>query len=186
MIATDITGNAPGGMDQMLTLLQAVSADPKGYAEKLKALQDATEEHKKFVALVSPTGDVLRAREEVFSDRLIAKQELGVAKVEATKIKADAKTAAKATTDKADKILADAQEQAAKLLTEAQQELSAAKSATAALKAQTAAASAAEKTALARADELTKMQAAAKAELEAAQAERAALVAKIEAFAKGL
>ena len=42
-ISNSITGAASGGMDQMLTLLQAVSVDPKGYAAKLKALQDATE-----------------------------------------------------------------------------------------------------------------------------------------------
>ena len=185
MISTDITGGVGGDASQVFNLL-AVVANPDAYGAKLKALVEATEENKKFVALVAPASDILKIREEIEGDKALAKQELKDAKRDADKAKADAKAAAKVTTDKADKILADAQEQATKLLAEAQKELNDAKSSNAALKAQIAAASAAEKAALARADELAKMQADAKAERDAVIAERKALAAKVEAFAKGL
>lgn len=185
MISTDITGNAGGDASQVFNLL-AVVANPDAYGAKLKALVEATEEHKKFIALVAPAAEIRKIREEIEGDKALAKQELKDAKREADKAKADAKAAAKVTTDKADKVLVDAQEQAAKTVADAQKELSDAKALAAALKSQLAAAAAAEKDALARANELKQSLAIVEADRAAVQAARDALIAKHKAFIESL
>jgi hypothetical protein len=185
MISTDITGHVGDNASHLFSLL-AVVADPDAYAAKLKALVDATEEHKKFVSLVSPASEVLRAREEISADKLTAKQDLAAARAEATKIKADANASAKVVLDKANKALAEAQEQAASILTDAQQQRDEANTILKGVKAQLAAATTAKKDATSRAGELEKMRLEVQAELDAAKADRDAIAAKLAAFAKGL
>lgn len=186
MIYTDITGQGGDNAAHLFSLLAAVATDPNAYAAKLKALVDATEEHKKFVSLVSPASEILRAREEISADKLAAKQELAAARAEATKIKADANTSAKVVLDKANKTVAEAQEQAANILADAQQQRDEANALLKNVKAQLTATTAAEKDAISRADVLEKMRLEVQAELDAAKADRAAIAAKLAAFAKGL
>jgi hypothetical protein len=185
MISTDITGGVGGDAAQVFNLLTVV-ANPEAYSAKLKALVEATEENKKFIALVAPASEIMRIREEIAGDKAAAKQVLKDAKQDADALKAGAKADAKVLSEKAAQVLADAQEQAAKLLTQAQAEVDAAKATNATLKAQVAATAAAEKEAKSRSEALASMQAEAKAEQAAAKSERAALAAKIEMFAKGL
>jgi chromosome segregation ATPase len=185
MISTDITGSSGGDAAQVFSLL-AVVADPDAYGAKLKKLVAATEEHKKFVALVGPADQIAALRVEATADRAAAAQELSAAITEAKRLKDEGKSAAKSLTDAATKALEDAKAKAAQVRAEIQQELIAAKAATSALAEQVAAAAAAEKDAKDRVAALAKLQAETKAERDAAMAERKALTAKIEAFAKGL
>ena len=113
MISTDITGsNANGDASQVFNLL-AVVANPDVYAEKVRTLMQATEEHKKFLALVAPANEIVDLREQIGKDREAAKAELEAAKAAAEQIKAEAK-AGVAT------VIADAKKEAGKLIAEAQ------------------------------------------------------------------
>lgn len=100
MIATDITGSAGGDAAQVFNLL-AVVANPDAYGEKLKALVTATEEHKKFLALVAPATEILDIRQKIEADKAAAKQALEDAQLEATNIKDAAAAQAKAIMDEA-------------------------------------------------------------------------------------
>lgn len=113
MISTDITGNAGGEASQVFSLL-AVVANPAVYGEKLKALVAATEENKKFVALVAPANEILDLREQTEKDRKAAATELDSAKQAAAQIKA------KATSDAAAEVAA-AKKEAAALVAAAKQ-----------------------------------------------------------------
>ena len=113
MISTDITGNAGGDASQVFSLL-AVVANPAVYGEKLKALVAATEENKKFLALVAPANEILDLREQAEKDRKLAIAELDAAK------QAAAQTKAKATSDAAAEIAA-AKKEAAALVAAAKQ-----------------------------------------------------------------
>jgi len=93
MIATDITGNSGGDASQVFNLL-AVVANPEVYGEKLKALVAATEEHKKFVALVAPASEILELRKQIETDRAQAAKLLKDAKAEALNIETSAKSKA--------------------------------------------------------------------------------------------
>ena len=63
MISRDITGAVADGSDKLFNLLALVS-NPKLYEEKIKELQDATAQHKKYVDAVGHVDEVLRLRKE--------------------------------------------------------------------------------------------------------------------------
>jgi colicin import membrane protein len=113
MISTDITGGAGGDASQVFSLL-AVVANPAVYGEKLKALVTATEENKKYIALVAPASEILDLREQAEKDRKAAAVELDSAKQVAAQTKADAKTDAAAE-------IAAAKKEAARLVAIAKQ-----------------------------------------------------------------
>jgi hypothetical protein len=111
MLSTDITGRATSDADGMMALIKLVS-EPDAYREKLKVLVEATEENKKFVALVGPADDVLRLREAAVADRALAKEELAAAKSLVTKNKAAAKA-------QAEKLISDTEKACAEKVSEA-------------------------------------------------------------------
>ena len=94
MISTDITGGAGNGYAAQVFNLLAVMANPETYGAKLKTLVEATEEHKKFVALVGPADEVLALREEVKASVKEAKDKVSKAKKDADEIKSKAEAAA--------------------------------------------------------------------------------------------
>ena len=97
MIATDITGtNGAGGDAAQVFSLLAVVADPAAYKAKIDALVKATEEHKKYVELVSPASEVLAARAQIDALQAQAKQTLADAQAEAETLKAQAQEQAQA------------------------------------------------------------------------------------------
>lgn len=87
MISTDITGNSGGDASQVFNLL-AVVANPDLYAKKLTDMVNATEENKKFVALVGPANEILQIKEDSKRDREEAQKELQQAKADAESKKA--------------------------------------------------------------------------------------------------
>lgn len=99
MIATSIDGSV-GGSNQLLDLL-AVVANPESYAEKVKRLEEATAENKKYVELVAPASDILELRERARDALTAAEEQLVAAKAEADGIVKDARAEAKGIRDKA-------------------------------------------------------------------------------------
>lgn len=185
-IATDITGSAGGGDVAQAFSLLAVVANPDVYGAKLKALVEATEENKKFLALVGPANEILAMREKAAADKAEADRLLKQARTEADSLKAAAKeeAAAVVATARAD---ADKRSKAA-----AAKEAQAAAKEAAAQKIQQEADDAAKSAAALQAalDAEKKELAAARAQAErdkaAAQAEKAALIAKHKAFIESL
>jgi cell division septum initiation protein DivIVA len=181
MIASSIDGS-----NSTLDLLSTLLADPTVYADKLKALTEATAENKKYVELVGPASEILAARAQADADRAVAAQAVVDAKVQADSIVGGAHADAAA-------ILAEAQDQADTLVAQAKAQkdesdavLSQAKISLADVKRAEADAQAATVAAKAQADSL----AAAQAVTEALQTEvantKAALLAKTQAFIEGL
>jgi ABC-type transporter Mla subunit MlaD len=113
MISTDITGNSSGGDAGQVFNLLAVVANPEVYGEKLKALVAATEESKKYIALVAPAKEILDLREQIEIDRKAISKELEDAKQAALQTKAKAKS-------DADGKVAAAETEAARLVADAQ------------------------------------------------------------------
>lgn len=109
-IATNIDGSS-GNANQLLDLLSVVS-NPKVYEAKVKALQDATEENKKFVELVGPASEILQLRAQAELDAANAEAKLADADAQALQIVNDGKR-------KADAMVSEAKEQAQKLKNEA-------------------------------------------------------------------
>jgi cell division septum initiation protein DivIVA len=111
-IASDITGGVGGDAAQVFTLLSVVS-NPEVYAEKLKALVEATEANKKIVALVGPASEIMQIRKDIEADKAAAKTGLADARKQASTVVSDANKKAKAilaeASEKRDSILADAQ-----------------------------------------------------------------------------
>jgi len=101
MISTDITGNSGGDTSQVFSLL-AVIANPDVYAKKLTDMVNATEENKKFVALVGPANEILQLKDDSKKDREEAKKELQQAKADAAEKKATATRAGKEALAKAE------------------------------------------------------------------------------------
>ena len=89
MIASNIDGSSGNG-SQLMDLLAVVAADPKGYQAKLKEIQDATAEHKKFVELVGPAAEILTIQKQIVLDKKNADQEVLDARAAAQKTIADA------------------------------------------------------------------------------------------------
>lgn len=106
MISTNIDGTV-GGANQLLDLLAVVS-NPSVYEAKLKALQDAIDENKKFVEALAPASEIVALRD---ASRVVLEN----AKAEAKEIKAKADAAAKKAQEKADAVLVGAAEKAAEI-----------------------------------------------------------------------
>ena len=183
MISTDITGAAGGS--QIFDLLALVS-NPAVYESKIRALIDATEEHKKYVEAVGPVSEILKLREDTLAVNKAAVQELEDAKAEAKQIKAEAKA-------KAQETLEVAKAKAAKLTDDVEAKVKVAE--TRLLDAESAAKLCEkERAELAKArqeleHERSLLQAAAemaKAELQKAQNLKDSLLAKTAAFAQEL
>jgi len=181
MIASSIDGS-----NSTLDLLSTLLADPTVYADKLKALTEATAENKKYVELVGPVSEIVAIRAQADVDRAAAAQAVADAKVEADSIVGGAHADAAG-------ILADAQGQADTLIAQAKAQkdqstavLSQAEISLADVKRAESEAKAATAAAKVQLDNL----AAAKAATEALQAEaagiKAALLAKTKAFVEGL
>jgi len=183
-ITNNIDGSS-GSSSQLFDLLTVVS-NPAVYQTKLKALEDATAEHKKYVELVGPASDILTLKAKAQKDAQEAAGVLDSAKQQATSLISDAKA-------QASDIVAVAKTEASKLKADAQDVMDAAKlvktqadsAATQAVQAQAKAdanlASAAEKAKL-----LDKAIADANATKEDAEAVKAEIVAKHKAFIESL
>jgi chromosome segregation ATPase len=181
MIATSIDGS-----NSTVELLTTLLADPTVYADKLKALTEATAENKKYVDLVGPASEIVAIRAQADADRAASAKALADAKTEASNIVTEAKVDAAG-------ILADAQGQADTLVAQAKAQkdqstavLSQAEISLADVKRAESEAKAATAAANAQAQSLATAQAAAEA-LQAEVAEtKAALLAKTQAFIEGL
>jgi hypothetical protein len=181
MIASSIDGS-----NSTLDLLSTLLADPTVYADKLKALTEATAENKKYVDLVGPASEIVANRAQAALDRAAAAQAVADAKTLAISIVGDAQADAAA-------ILADAQGQADTLIAQAKAQkdesdavLSQAKISLADVKRAEADAQAATAAAKAQADSLAAAQSATEAlQIEVANT-KAALLAKTQAFIEGL
>ena len=183
-IANNIDGSS-GSTNQLFDLLTVVS-NPAVYQTKLKALEDATAEHKKYVELVGPASDILTLKEKSQKDAQEAAGVLDSAKQQATGLISDAKVQASdivalAKTE-ASKLKADAQDvmDAAKLV-KTQADSAAAQAVQAQAKAELASAEA-----NAKVKELDKAIADANATKEDAEAVKAEIVAKHKAFIESL
>jgi cell division septum initiation protein DivIVA len=178
--------NSIDGSNATFELLSTLLADPAAYADKLKALTDATAENKKYVELVGPVSEIVAIRAQADADRATAAKAVADAKVEADSIVGDAHADAAA-------ILADAQGQADTLIAQAKAQknqsdavLSQAEISLADVKRAETEAKAATAAANAQAQSLATAQAATEA-LQAEVAEtKAALLAKTQAFIEGL
>jgi hypothetical protein len=181
MIASSIDGS-----NSTLDLLSTLLADPTVYADKLKALTEATAENKKYVELVGPVSEIVAIRAQTDADRAAAAQAVADAKVEADSIVGGAHADAAG-------ILADAQGQADTLIAQAKAQkdqstavLSQAEISLADVKRAESEAKAATAAAKVQLDNLAAAQAATKA-LQAEVADiKAALLAKTQAFIQGL
>jgi len=181
MIASSIDGS-----NSTLDLLSTLLADPTVYADKLKALTEATAENKKYVDLVGPASEIVAIRAQADADRAAAAKAVADARTEASNIVTEAKVyAAEILADvqgQADTLVAQAKaqkDQSTAVLSQAEISLADVKRAEAEAKAATAAANA-------QAQSLATAQAAAEA-LQAEVAEtKAALLAKTQAFIEGL
>lgn len=182
MISYNIDGSS---QNQLLDFLSVI-ANPDVYATKLKELQAATEENKKYVEAVAPVSDIVALRESLYRQNADATDALDAAKAKAAQIVNDAQTSAAS-------IVSDAQAQAQAIVAQA----TAIKEGADALSAQVTAALADAKKAEEEAKAATtaaKVQsdnlAVAQAATEALQAElndtKAALLAKTKAFIEGL
>jgi len=184
MINTNIDGSS-GSTSQLFDLLTVVS-NPAAYQTKLKALEDATAEHKKYVELVGPASDILKLKEKSQKDAQEAAGVLDSAKQQATSLISDAKA-------QASDIVALAKTEASKLKADAQDVMDAAKlvktqadrAATQAVQAQ-AKADFAVAEANAKVKELDKAIDDAQAAKDAANALKADILAKHKAFIASL
>lgn len=182
MISYNIDGSS---QNQLLDFLSVI-ANPDVYATKLKELQAATEENKKYVEAVAPVSDVLALRESLFKQNADATAALDAANVQAGQIVSEARTSAAG-------IVADAQAQAQEIIAQAVATKKDADSLAAQVTAALSDAKKAEKVAKAATDAAkaqSESAAAAQAAAEALQAEvndiKVALLAKTKAFVEGL
>lgn len=123
-IANNIDGSNAGA-NQLLDLLSLVS-NPKLYEAKVKSLEEATAENKKYVELVGPAAEIMAMRSEATQAVAEAKAVLADAGVKATQLLDEAKrkaeelvSEAKTKTTKqkanADAILEEAKQKAAEV-----------------------------------------------------------------------
>lgn len=92
MISTNIDGSIPGS--NALADVLALIANPTAYAAKLAELQAATDEYKKFVALIGPASEIDKLRSEASLDRENAAAATAFAKNFAATTTAEAKVQA--------------------------------------------------------------------------------------------
>ena len=182
MIGGNIDGSAGG---QLFDLLKVV-ANPDVYSEKLKALETATAENKKFVELVGKADEILKLREAAEKDHEEAKAALAAAKKEAkdlvAKAKSDAKSMIDSAASQADAVNAAAQKAAA----DAEQKLSHAKIVGANADTARAAAESLLKSVEAKAADLDKARQEVEAEKAKYMSLRAAIAEKHKAFIESL
>ena len=182
MISYNIDGSS---QNQLLDFLSVI-ANPDVYATKLKELQAATEENKKYVEAVAPVSDIVALRESMYRQNSDAADALEAAKTQAAQIVSDAQASAAS-------IVSNAQAQAQAIVSQATATKESADALSAQVTSALADAKKAEKeskaaTAAAKvqADNLATAQAAT----EVIQAEvagiKAALLAKTQAFIEGL
>jgi cell division septum initiation protein DivIVA len=184
-IATDITGNAVGGTNQLMEMLTLIS-DTKQFEAKLKALQDATETHRKHIALVGPADEIVRLRDDAAKTKKTADEYAQKRKKEADEVLADAKA-------EAARLVAEAQASADRLAEEAKKtklevgkELAEAKATTAGIKDLNKQTAARLKELEAEKDALVRVKKAAEDERAAFQSLKDTLIAKHKAFIEGL
>lgn len=182
MISYGIDGSS---QNQLLDFLSVI-ANPDVYASKLKELQAATEENKRYVEAVAPVADVMALRDSLFQQNADAKAALDAATAQAQQIVSDAR-------DSATSIVADAQAQSQEIIAQAMATKDEANELAAQVKAAISDAKKAEKAANAATDAAkaqSEKLAKAQATVEALQAEvndiKAALLAKTKAFIEGL
>jgi cell division septum initiation protein DivIVA len=109
-ITNNIDGSS-GSSNQLLELLSVVS-NPKVYEAKVKSLQEATDENKKYVELVGPASEIIELREKAKADAAKAEKLLEDAKAQALQIVNDGQR-------KSDGLVSEAKAQAQKLKNEA-------------------------------------------------------------------
>jgi len=181
-----ISYNIDGSSQNQLLDFLSVIANPDVYATKLKELQAATEENKKYVEAVAPVSDILALRESLFKQNDEAKAALDAANAQAAQIVSDAQISAAG-------IVSDAQAQAQEIAMQAAAVKDNANALSSQVTAALSDAKKAEKEAKAatdaaktQSDNLAKAQAATEA-LQAEVADiKAALLAKTKAFVEGL
>jgi chromosome segregation ATPase len=181
-----ISYNIDGSSQNQLLDFLSVIANPDVYANKLKELQAATEENKKYVEAVAPVSDIIALRESLYRQNADAADALDAAKSQAAQIVSDAQTSAAS-------IVSDAQAQAQAIVAQATATKESADALSTQVTTALADAKKAEKEAKA-ATTAAKVQsdnlAAAQAATEALQAEvagiKAELLAKTKAFVEGL
>jgi hypothetical protein len=89
-----ISYNIDGSPQNQFFDLLAVIANPDVYANKLKELQAATEENKKYVESVAPASDIVALRESLLKQNADAANALDSAKLQATQVISDAQLSA--------------------------------------------------------------------------------------------
>ena len=184
MISSNIDGTS--GSNQVLDLLSLLAGSPDVYKNKLKELQDATAEHKKYVDAVGPASEIVRMRTEIADDAKASKDALNQAKAEAQGIVDEAKA-------KADAIIGNANSEAADITAEAKLLKAAASSAMAAAQAAQANADTAQSkadsataVAQAKSKDLDKAITEATIAKDAAEKAKADIIAKHKAFIESL
>lgn len=90
MITNRIDGSLTSSPSNQLFDLLTVVSKPEVYQAKLKKLEDAIEENKKFVALVGPASDVLALKKKAQEDAAAAQEALADAKTKAQGMVAEA------------------------------------------------------------------------------------------------
>ena len=183
-IATSITGGS-GASNQLLDLL-AVVANPDVYKAKLDALEEATAANKVFVEAIGPASEIVALREEAAVATQNAKDTLAQAQAQAEQMKQEAAVNASAVVTaaqaKADSLVAEAtktKNEAEQLLVQAQEAIRKAEEAQ-------AVADNAKVSVEAQAQMLQASQEEADKALADAQALKADILAKHDAFIKGL
>jgi UDP-2,3-diacylglucosamine pyrophosphatase LpxH len=88
-ISSSITGAPIGESSQLFSLL-SIMTDPEAYNKKLKDLLEATENHNKAVALVGPSSEIMKIRQDIEKDREEAKAELDDVRKKASSMVSDA------------------------------------------------------------------------------------------------
>jgi cell division septum initiation protein DivIVA len=181
-----ISYNIDGSSQNQLLDFLSVIANPDVYSNKLKELQAATEENKKYVEAVAPVSDVIALRESLLKQNADAKAALDAANEQSDQILSDANVSAEA-------IIASAKAQAQAITEHADQIKKNADTLSLQAKAELADVKKSEKDAKLAMDEI-KVQSdkfeKAQAATEALQVElagiKAALLAKTKAFIEGL
>ena len=182
-ISNSITGG--NSSDQLMDLL-TVMANPEVYKTKLDVLYAATAENKKYVEAIGPASEIVALRDEAKTAAQTAKEFLEQAKTEAAQIVSNANIEANgigaAAQSKAESLIASA------AASKKEADLVALQSKTALAEAKKLAAAAETAKAIAdqKAAEWTNAVAAANAAKADAEATRASIIAKQEAFIKGL
>jgi cell division septum initiation protein DivIVA len=183
-IATSITGSS-GASNQLLDLL-AVVANPDIYKAKLDALEEATAANKVYVEAIGPASEIVALREQAALEKQQADEVLDKANASADKIVSDAQTQANTLVSSAQTQANAIAAQAQKLKAEAEQILLEANAAAAEAQRAQVKADSAQASADAQAAMLQTSQEAADQAVAEAKALKADIIAKHEAFIKGL